>query len=278
MKLVTFEHQTRMSAGVWLDHEVVDLGVSMMELLQDGQGIPDRVSRLMRSAPRVPASAVRILAPVPRPGKIICVGQNYLDHCREQKVDPPTSPILFAKFNNAVSSAGAAIRLPALSQKIDYEAELAFVIGKGGRHIEEAGALDHIAGYTCVNDVSARDIQAFDKQWTRAKSFDTFCPMGPFLVTSDEIPDPQALSVRCTVSGEVLQDSSTSLMIFSCAFLISFISRSITLEAGDLVTTGTPHGVGVFRNPQRFLRSGDTVTVSIERVGDLTNPVISDEA
>ncbi|MCA1596275.1 MAG: fumarylacetoacetate hydrolase family protein, partial [Chloroflexi bacterium] len=140
--------------------------------------------------------------------------------------------------------------------------------------VSESAALDYVAGYTCINDVSARDIQFADKQWTRGKSFDTFLPMGPCLTTRDEIPDPQSLSIRCVVSGETLQNSSTSNMIFTCAFLLAFISRSITLEPGDIVATGTPDGVGVFRKPQRFLKAGDHVTVSLERIGDLSNPVV----
>jgi len=234
--------------------------------------------RAIESAERIPASECRLLAPLRDPGKIICIGQNYMDHCREQNVEPPAFPILFAKYNNTIIHPGDPIRLPTISTQVDYEAELAFVVGRRASRVAESDALDYIAGYTCLNDVSARDLQFGDKQWTRGKSLDTFCPTGPFIVTRDEIPDPQALAIRCIVSGETLQDSNTSNMIFGCAYLLSYISQGITLEPGDLVSTGTPNGVGVFRKPPRFLHAGDTVTISIEGVGELTNPVAAASA
>lgn len=281
MKLVTFEHTGSRRAGVCVDDSVVDVHAvdptlpgDTTGILAGGEPVREAIQKALGSADRLPLSSVRLLAPVPRPGKIICVGQNYWDHCREQNVEAPKSPILFAKWNNAVLAPGDAIHLSTLTDQVDYEAELALVIGKVGRNIPEESALDWVGGYTCLNDVSARDIQFGDKQWSRGKSFDTFCPMGPWLVTADEIPDPQALSLRCTVSGEVLQDSSTSEMIFNCAFLLSYISRSMTLEPGDLISTGTPNGVGVFRKPPRFLKTGDTVTVSVGSIGELTNPVV----
>ena len=280
MKLVTFEQDGAPRAGIWLGSEIVDirkadpsLPADMLGLLRGGDRMMERLRGLSGSAVRVKAADVRLLAPVPRPGKILCIGQNYLDHCREQNLEPPTSPILFAKYNNTVTHPGDPVRLPSLSDQVDYEAELALVIGKTGSAVPEDRALEHVAGYTCINDISARDIQFADKQWTRGKSFDTFLPMGPCLVTRDEIPDPQALGIRCVVNGEALQDSTTSYMIFNCAYLIACLSRSITLEPGDLIATGTPNGVGVFRKPPRFLKGGDRVTVSIERIGDLSNPI-----
>jgi 2-keto-4-pentenoate hydratase/2-oxohepta-3-ene-1,7-dioic acid hydratase in catechol pathway len=278
MKLVAFDDAGTPRAGVWSGDEVavIDRDPAGLAALAAGlmdSAARDGLSREAASAPRRPAADLRLLAPLPRPGKIICVGQSYWDHCREQNVAPPERPILFAKFNNAILPPGAPIRIPAVTDQIDYEAELALVIGKGGRNIPEEKALEHVAAYTCLNDVSARDIQFADKQWVRAKSFDTFSPIGPCLVTADEIPDPQTLWIRCTINGETFQDSSTSLMIFNCAFLIAFISQAITLEPGDLITTGTPDGVGFLRKPPRFLTPGDRVTISIQGIGELTNPV-----
>jgi 2-keto-4-pentenoate hydratase/2-oxohepta-3-ene-1,7-dioic acid hydratase in catechol pathway len=274
MKLVTFEGDSGRGVGAWTEAGIADLAsvnpslsTDMAGLLRGGHLAMDAVRWAADQAPLLPHDSVRLLAPIPKPGKVVCVGQNYMDHCREQGVEPPERPILFAKFNNAVIGPGVPVRMPALSEQIDYEAELAFAIGRTASNVSERDALDYLAGYLCLNDVSARDIQFADKQWTRGKSFDTFCPMGPWLVTPDEIPDPQALGIRCLVNGEVLQDSNTSE-------ILSYISRSITLEPGDVITTGTPNGVGVFRKPPRFLRSGDTVTVSIEGVGELTSPVL----
>ena len=210
---------------------------------------------------------------IERPQKIICVGLNYRDHAAEQGTDLPKAPLLFAKWPNTLIGNGEPILLPEESQQVDYEAELGVVIGGGGRHISEADALDHVRGYICVNDVSARDLQFADGQWTRGKSPDTFCPVGPELVPADQIPDPQALAIKCILNGETMQDSSTANMIFSVAEIISYISRTVTLEPGDLIATGTPAGVGVFRDPKVLLKDGDEVTVEIEGLGALTNPV-----
>jgi 2-keto-4-pentenoate hydratase/2-oxohepta-3-ene-1,7-dioic acid hydratase in catechol pathway len=207
------------------------------------------------------------------PSKIICVGLNYRDHAEEQGTELPKAPLLFAKWPNTLIGDGEPIVLPAEAREVDYEAELGVVIGTRTRHVEEARALDAVQGYICVNDVSARDLQFADGQWTRGKSPDTFCPVGPRLVAREEIDDPQALAVRCTVNGEVLQDSSTANMIFSVAEIIAYISRTITLEPGDLIATGTPAGVGVFRDPKILLQDGDEVSVEVEGLGTLTNPV-----
>lgn len=226
-----------------------------------------------RHLPRVPLSQVRPLAPIPRPGKFICVGLNYRDHCEEQNLEPPKSPVLFAKFANAIANPGDEIRKPQVTSKLDFEGELGVVIGRGGKHIPQAEALDHVFGYTIVNDVSARDVQKQDGQWLRAKSMDGFAPIGPCITTTDEIPDPQTLALRTTVNGVVMQDSHTSRMIFSVAMLIEFISRCMTLEPGDIISTGTPSGVGVWRNPPVFLQDGDVVRIEIERIGVLQNTV-----
>ena len=207
------------------------------------------------------------------PSKIICVGLNYRDHAEEQGTELPKAPLLFAKWPNTLIGDGEPIMLPAEAKEVDYEAELGVVIGTRTRHVDEAHALDAVQGYICVNDVSARDLQFADGQWTRGKSPDTFCPVGPRLVPREEIDDPQALAVRCTVNGEVLQDSSTANMIFSVAEIIAYISRTITLEPGDLIATGTPAGVGVFRDPKILLKDGDEVSVEVEGLGTLTNPV-----
>jgi 2,4-didehydro-3-deoxy-L-rhamnonate hydrolase len=210
---------------------------------------------------------------ITRPGKIVCVGLNYHDHAEEGGQDLPKEPLLFAKWPNTLIGDGEPIVLPEASTQVDYEAELGVVIGTTAKHVAERDALDVVAGYICVNDVSARDLQFGDGQWTRGKSPDTFCPVGPRLVPRDEIEDPQALAIRCIVNGETLQDSSTSQMIFSVAEIIAYVTRVITLEPGDLIATGTPAGVGVFRDPQVLLKDGDEVSVEIEGLGTLTNPV-----
>jgi 2-keto-4-pentenoate hydratase/2-oxohepta-3-ene-1,7-dioic acid hydratase in catechol pathway len=210
--------------------------------------------------------------PIERPGKIVCVGLNYRRHAEEQGAEVPERPILFAKWPNALIGPGEPIVLPGISTAIDYEAELGVVIGERAKAVPAEEALGIVRGYLCANDVSARDLQFGDRQFTRGKSLDTFCPVGE-LVPASAVPDPQALHIRCLVNGEVLQDSSTADMIFSVAEVIAFVTQAITLEPGDLILTGTPEGVGVFRDPQRFLADGDEVVVEIEGVGQLANPV-----
>jgi 2-keto-4-pentenoate hydratase/2-oxohepta-3-ene-1,7-dioic acid hydratase in catechol pathway len=213
-----------------------------------------------------------LLAPVPRPGKIVAIGRNYREHAAEEGVEPPPAPLIFAKWPSSVVGHGAEVRWdPALTNQVDYEAELAVVIGRAARQVGVEEALDHVLGYTCLNDVSARDIQFGDGQWVRGKSLDTFCPMGPALVTADEIGDPQDLAISCLVGDERVQNARTSAMYFGVAEIISYCSRSFTLEPGDVIATGTPGGVGVFRNPPRFLGDGDRLTVEIERIGQLEN-------
>ena len=208
------------------------------------------------------------------PSKIVCVGLNYRDHCLEQNIELPGRPILFAKFPSSVIGPGDEITWPAdASQKVDYEAELAVVIGRKGRHIPVDRAYEYVAGYTIVNDVSARDAQFADKQWIRGKSFDTFCPMGPYLLTADEVPDPHTLDIRCWVNGELRQDSNTRELVFKVHDLLAYISKTCTLMPGDVLCTGTPGGVGVFRDPQVFLKAGDLVEIEIEKLGRLSNRV-----
>jgi 2-keto-4-pentenoate hydratase/2-oxohepta-3-ene-1,7-dioic acid hydratase in catechol pathway len=210
---------------------------------------------------------------ITRPGKIVCVGLNYRDHAAEGGQELPSAPLLFAKWPNTLIGDGEPIVLPPEATEVDYEAELGVVIGSVARRVTEADALDHVAGYICVNDVSARDLQFGDGQWTRGKSPDTFCPVGPRLVPREEIEDPQKLAIRCILNGEAMQDSSTDQMIFSVAEIIAYVSQVITLEAGDLIATGTPAGVGVFKDPKVLLNDGDEVSVEIEGLGTLTNPV-----
>jgi 2-keto-4-pentenoate hydratase/2-oxohepta-3-ene-1,7-dioic acid hydratase in catechol pathway len=210
--------------------------------------------------------------PIRRPGKIVCVGLNYRDHANESAMELPSAPLLFAKWPNGLVGPGEPILLPHQTAEVDYEAELGVVIGRPARRVAAADAFDHVAGYVCANDVSARDIQFGDGQWTRGKSFDTFCPVGPMTPAAD-VPDPQALRIRCLLNGEAVQDGTTADMIFGVAELIAYISDGIALEEGDLILTGTPPGVGFVRNPPIFLADGDEVTIEIEKVGSLTNPV-----
>jgi len=211
--------------------------------------------------------------PIELPQKIICVGLNYRDHAEEQGVDLPERPLLFAKWPNTLIGPGEPILLPAITQQVDYEAELAVVIGERASRVPIASALDVVAGYIPFNDVSARDLQFADGQWVRGKSLDTFGPVGPKLVPASQVQDPQALGIRCLVNGEPLQSSNTANMVFGVAEIIAFITEAIRLEPGDLIATGTPAGVGVFRDPKRLLADGDEVTVEIDGLGSLTNPV-----
>ncbi len=213
--------------------------------------------------------------PIERPGKIICVGMNYRDHAAEAGLEVPEQPILFAKWPNGLIGPGEAIVLPPDPSQVDYEAELGVVIGRRARGLATADALDAVAGYVCVNDVSARDLQFADGQWTRGKSLDTFCPVGPRLVPAADVPDPQQLGIRCRVNGELLQDSSTAQMVFSVAEIVAFVSTWLTLEPGDLIATGTPAGVGFTRKPPIYLRPGDEVSVEIDGLGALVNPVVA---
>jgi 2,4-didehydro-3-deoxy-L-rhamnonate hydrolase len=213
--------------------------------------------------------------PIELPSKIVCVGLNYRDHAEEQGVELPTAPLLFAKWPNTLIGPGEPIVIPPAVTKCDYEAELGVVIGSRVTRVSKENALEAVRGYICANDVSARDLQFGDGQWTRGKSPDTFCPVGPAVVPASEIADPHNLRIRAIVSGEVLQDSTTANLIFGIDEIISHASQTMTFEPGDLILTGTPAGVGVFRDPQRLLQPGDEVTIEIEGVGSITNPVIA---
>jgi 2,4-diketo-3-deoxy-L-fuconate hydrolase len=212
-------------------------------------------------------------APVPRPGKIVCVGLNYRDHAAESGLAVPKTPVIFSKFSSCVVAPGEPVVVPTTSEKVDYEAELAVVIGRHTKHVSAARAYDYVLGYTAFNDVTARDFQFGDGQWQRGKSCDTFAPMGPTIVTADEIPDPHTLRITMKVNGNVMQDSNTNQLIFGVPQLVEFISASTTLEPGDVIATGTPAGVGFARKPPVFLKPGDTMDVDIERIGGLGSPV-----
>jgi 2-keto-4-pentenoate hydratase/2-oxohepta-3-ene-1,7-dioic acid hydratase in catechol pathway len=214
-----------------------------------------------------------VAAPIDLPSKIVCVGLNYRDHAEEQGAPLPERPMLFAKWPNTLIGPGEPIVVPEIVKETDYEAELGVVIGSRVRNVSKENALEAVRGYLCLNDVSARDLQFADKQFTRGKSPDTFCPVGPELVHPSEVPDPQALTIRAILNGEVMQDSTTANMVFGVAELIAFITQAITLEPGDLIATGTPAGVGAFRKPPVWMQPGDEITIEIEGLGSLTNPV-----
>jgi 2-keto-4-pentenoate hydratase/2-oxohepta-3-ene-1,7-dioic acid hydratase in catechol pathway len=212
------------------------------------------------------------LPPIARPGKIVAVGRNYHEHAAEEGLDAPQDPILFTKFPSSVIGDRADVVWRAADTgQVDYEAELAVVIGRTARDLSVESAMEVVLGYACLNDVSARDLQFGDGQWVRGKSLDTFCPFGPWIVTTEDVPDPGSLGIRCIVNGEILQDANTSAMVHGVAELLAFCSRYMTLEPGDVIATGTPGGVGVFREPPRFLGEGDEVVVEIDRIGRLTN-------
>lgn len=283
MRLISYQHDGTERLGIDLNGRVV----AAKDLLPDGPGTMDDVladsssldqlrealaASLSSPSVGIALDQLTLLSPVPRPGKVVAVGLNYREHAAEGGRETPPEPVLFAKFTSSIVGHGADITWdPGLTAAVDFEAELAVVIGRPARLVTEADALEHVLGYTCLNDVSARDLQFADKQFVRAKSLDTFTPMGPALVTADEIPDPQALGIRCLVNGEVMQESSTAHMVHGVAALIAFCSRAFTLEPGDIIATGTPSGVGWFRDPKRMLRGGDQVIVEIERVGRLVN-------
>ena len=215
--------------------------------------------------------------PAVYPGKILAIGRNYVDHAIEGGSAPPAAPLIFNKLSTSLSAHEAPIVLPAISSQVDYEAELAVVIGRRAKRVSEADALDYVFGYTLIDDVSARDLQFGDGQWVRGKGLDTFAPLGPFITTRDEITDVQALNIEGRLNNQVMQSSNTGKMIFGVAYLVSYISQGITLEPGDVIATGTPEGVGIFRDPPVVLKDGDVFEVTIEGLGTLRNPVVAEE-
>ncbi len=287
MRLVTFLQNGEVRLGalrtqdgqeliVDLNHAEPGLPASMLDFLAAGQRTQELAVEVLQKAP---ASAmherktVALKAVILNPGKIICIGLNYRDHAAETHQSLPEVPVVFTKYPNTLIGSGEAIVLPRVTQSVDYEAELAVVMGKRGRYITEAEAMDYVAGYSVFNDISARDYQMRTSQWTIGKTFDTFGPFGPALVTADEIADPHALDIRLSIGSEVLQDSNTRELIFPIPQLIAYLSSVMTLEPGDVIATGTPAGVGFTRKPPRFLYAGETVRVEIESIGVLENPV-----
>jgi 2-keto-4-pentenoate hydratase/2-oxohepta-3-ene-1,7-dioic acid hydratase in catechol pathway len=297
MRLVTFDAGVGPRLGAVVDGRVLDLAElaerdpggslpnSMLDLVQAGRGAWDRARRLVESrqggAEGRDLTSVKLLAPIPRPPKnVVCLGVNYRAHLEEsnranQRNLAPTLPVFFTKAVTSIVAPGDPILFDeAVSTQYDWEAELGVVIGEGGRSIPQERALDHIFGYTCFNDVSVRDVQNGHVQWFRGKSLDGTCPFGPWIVTADEIPDPHNLNIQCRVNGVVKQDSNTSMLINDISAIIYHLSNGLTIEAGDLISTGTPSGVGFARDPKEFLKPGDVVEVEVERVGILRNPVV----
>jgi len=283
MRFVNFQRASYVEAGVVLGEEVISLRDSGLDSIQavmarGADGLDSVRQWLLRPPGGAVArlSEVKLRAPLLRPPKIICIGLNYRDHAAEVKADLPQVPTVFAKFATSIIGPGEPIVLPRASRKPDYEAELAFVVGRGGRYIPAERWREHVFGYTCMNDVSARDVQMATTQWLMGKSFDTFAPIGPWVVTADEIPEPHELDISLTLNGEVMQSSNTRNLIFGIPQLIEYLSSVFTLEPGDVVATGTPAGVGFVRKPPRLLRPGDEVVIAIQGIGELRNPVVAE--
>jgi 2-keto-4-pentenoate hydratase/2-oxohepta-3-ene-1,7-dioic acid hydratase in catechol pathway len=271
MRLVTFRHgASGPTAGILSENKVTGTGMDMLELISSGiEPVP--------FGPSYDLADVTLLAPIQRPPKFICVGLNYHDHATESKMAVATVPTIFSKFSNVVIGPGETIVLPRVSTQPDYEAELAVVIGPGGRGISSANAMDHVFGYTIANDVSARDLQLATSQFLIGKTCDTFAPIGPYIATKDEIADPHALDISLEIGGEILQNSNTRELIFKIPQLIEFISAALTLEPGDIISTGTPSGVGFARKPPRYLKDGDECIVRIQGLGELRNPCAAEK-
>lgn len=286
MRLVSYQSASGPRIAALRGEKYIDLSGSglpgsMRELLALGEAGLRRAAEAATTGRELGPDAVqKLLAPVPDARKVICVGLNYADHARESGATPPDEPVLFNKFPTALRGHGEPIVLPRVSHEVDYEAELVLVIGRGGRHIARDHALEHVAGYCPGHDVSARDWQLRKpgKQWLLGKTFDTFAPCGPALVTRNEVPHPGKLSIRFRLNGETMQDSNTDQFIFPVEELVAYVSQVCTLEPGDLIFTGTPPGVGFARQPPRFLKPGDVAEVEIEGLGVLRNPVTAEAA
>lgn len=288
MRLCTFDLDGAARIGAERDGTIVDLRAvdpglppTLRALLAAGDDALARAGRAAASArsdQRYASERVRLRPPIPDPEKILCIGLNYRDHAAEVKLELPQHVTVFAKWNNVLVGDGEPFVIPALSHRVDYEAELAFVIGRRAQQVAEDDAYAYIAGYTCFNDVSVRDYQMRTSQWTMGKNFDTHGPCGPFLVTRDEVPDPQNLRIRTIIGDETLQDSTTANLIFTVPRLLAELSAVMTLEPGDMVATGTPAGVGTARTPKRWIKPGERVRIEIEGVGALENPAVAEVA
>jgi len=267
MRIAQFYHENRLHLGSIEGDTLIpiDFNGDMLEFITTRPP-------LRSSGSPIPLDHVSFAPVVSRPTKIIGIGLNYLDHVRESKGEIPELPKVFAKFPSSLLAHNDQITWdPKITSKVDFEAELAVIIGKKAHQCAESEAMETAFGYTCANDVSARELQFGDGQWVRGKSLDTFCPLGPWIITSEEIPDPHSLTITCSLNGQIMQDSHTGLMIFKLPQLISFLSKHFSLLPGDVILTGTPHGVGAFRNPPVYLKHGDEVVVEIEKVGRLVN-------
>lgn len=299
MKLAVIDQEGKQTLGIWTSGGIVNMaraaevygngGISlpseMMDVIREGEAAVEALRSFLAQLPPQPDRSVLIseeelsFGPcVPAPQKIICVGLNYRRHAEETNSPIPEYPILFNKFNNSLTGHQASVAVPGVTAKLDYEAELAIVIGRRAKNISRDEALDYVFGYTAVNDLSARDLQLRTQQWLLGKSCDGFCPIGPYLVTADEIGDPNRLAIQSIVNGEIRQDSNTSDMIFACDEIVSYISRHMTLEPGDVILTGTPEGVvlGLPAERQVYLKPGDEVSICIEKIGTLTNRFVAE--
>jgi len=299
VKLAQIAQAERVNVGVLINDRVVTLSAlaeandnrftpawltentKVLDIIEHGDQASADIKHLIESSGNilrdtkfgVPVESVSFLPPV-YPSKIVAIGRNYVDHAIEGGAEPPAAPLIFNKLPNSLSSHNAPIVLHKISTQVDYEAELAVVMGRRATRVSESEALDYVFGYTAINDVSARDLQFGDGQWVRGKSLDSFAPLGPFITTRDEIPNVQELKIEGRLNGQVMQSSNTAKMIFGVAYLVSYISQAITLEPGDVIATGTPDGVGIFRKPPVLLMAGDVYEVEIERLVTLRNPVV----
>ncbi len=281
MRLVTYRGRDRsIRPGVLQGEEVVDISdqvANIRSLIEEGPEALDKLQNFLQGKTRrIALAAVELLAPLPNPPRIFCLGLAYRDHAIETHQELPKVPTIFLKLTSALTGPRSAVVLPKLIQQPDYEAEFAFVIGTGGKNISADNWEKHVFGYTIMNDVSARDVQMATSQWSLGKSFDTFAPLGPAIVTKDEVPDPHALDITLTIGGNALQRSNTRELIFRIPDLIAYLSAITTLEAGDIVSTGTPAGVGLGRTPHRWLRPGETIVTEVQGLGQLVNPVVGE--
>jgi 2-keto-4-pentenoate hydratase/2-oxohepta-3-ene-1,7-dioic acid hydratase in catechol pathway len=281
VRLVTYKDRDRsIKPGVLLGEEIVDISGQVDSIKSLIEGGPDALARLRNSLQgkthRIPLAEVELRAPLQNPPRIFCLGLAYRDHAIETHQEIPKVPTIFLKLTSALNGPRSAVVLPKRTQQPDYEAEFAFVIGTGGKNISADAWEEHIFGYTIMNDVSARDVQMATSQWSLGKSFDTFAPLGPAIVTKDEVPDPHALDIKLTIGGEVLQHSNTRELIFRVPDLIAYLSAISSLEPGDIISTGTPAGVGLGRTPHRWLRPGETIVTEVEGLGQLVNAVVAE--
>jgi 2-keto-4-pentenoate hydratase/2-oxohepta-3-ene-1,7-dioic acid hydratase in catechol pathway len=278
MKLVTFEqggHGPR--PGLVVDGGVIDLSAEgFKDAIAFISATPSVQADVAKNKPTVSMDDTKLLAPIPVPPRIFGIGVNYAEHAAESNVQTQSVPTVFMVLSSAVVGPDEKVILPKASSKVDYEAELAVVIGKPGYQIPAGKAMDHVFGYTIMNDVSARDVQLATTQWTLGKSFPSFAPLGPWIVSKDELPDPHALNISLTIGNEKLQDSNTSLLIYKIPALIEYISGITPLQAGDVISTGTPAGVGMGRNPQRWLKPGEEMVIRIDKIGELRNKTVSE--